>query len=405
MEVTRLLEGKKIILGVTGCIAAYKACNLVRELIKSGAEVRVVLTPSAQSFVSPLTLSTLSKNRVIQKIFPDDLSGNVAVDPWHIEYGVWADLMLIAPCSVNTLAKIAHGFADNALTTLITARRSPMIICPAADHDMYDYEITRDNIASLRARGVYILEAEHGELASGLTGMGRFPEITKIVDSVFAVLSGRSTGLQGKKITVTAGPTFEDIDPVRYIGNRSSGKMGYEIAKAAFLRGAEVTLISGPSSEYVYPEIKFVKARSAGDMLTAVEANIDRETILIMSAAVADYTPVKVSETKIKKEEKGISSIELKNTQDILLSVKGKAGYVIGFALETDNELDNALSKMERKGLDAIVLNSLRDPGSGFEHDTNSITLIDKYGAAVKHSLRSKKEIAHIILDTLTGVK
>lgn len=405
MEVSRLLEGKKIILGVTGCIAAYKACNLVRELIKSGAEVRVVLTPSAQSFVSPLTLSTLSKNRVIQKIFPDDLSGNVAVDPWHIEYGVWADLMLIAPCSVNTLAKIAHGFADNALTTLITARRSPMIICPAADHDMYDYEITRDNIASLRARGVYILEAEHGELASGLTGMGRFPEITKIVDSVFAVLSGRSTGLQGKKITVTAGPTFEDIDPVRYIGNRSSGKMGYEIAKAAFLRGAEVTLISGPSSEYVYPEIKFVKARSAGDMLTAVEANIDRETILIMSAAVADYTPVRVSETKIKKEEKGISSIELKNTQDILLSVKGKAGYVIGFALETDNELDNALSKMERKGLDAIVLNSLRDPGSGFEHDTNSITLIDKYGAAVKHSLRSKKEIAHIILDTLTGVK
>jgi len=405
MEVSRLLEGKKIILGVTGCIAAYKACNLVRELIKSGAEVRVVLTPSAQSFVSPLTLSTLSKNRVIQKIFPDDLSGNVAVDPWHIEYGIWADLMIVAPCSVNTLAKIAHGFADNALTTLITARRSPMILCPAADHDMYDYEITRDNISALRARGVYILEAEHGELASGLTGMGRFPEIVKIVDSVFTVLSGRGTDLLGKKITVTAGPTYEDIDPVRYIGNRSSGKMGYEIAKAAFLRGAEVTLISGPSSEYVYPEIKRVKARSAEEMLTAVEENIDSETTLIMSAAVADYTPAKVSETKIKKEATGLSSIELKNTQDILLSVKGKAGYVIGFALETDNELDNALSKMERKGLDAIVLNSLRDPGSGFEHDTNSITLIGKNGTALKHSLRSKKEIAHIILDTLTGVK
>ncbi len=405
MEVARLLEGKKIVLGVTGCIAAYKACNLVRELIKSGAEVRVVLTPSAQSFVSPLTLSTLSKNRVIQKIFPDDLSGNVAVDPWHIEYGIWADLMIVAPCSVNTLAKIAHGFADNALTTLITARRSPMILCPAADHDMYDYEITRDNISALRARGVYILEAEHGELASGLTGMGRFPEIAKIVDSVFTVLSGRGTDLLGKKITVTAGPTYEDIDPVRYIGNRSSGKMGYEIAKAAFLRGAEVTLISGPSSEYVYPEIKRVKARSAEEMLTAVEENIDSETTLIMSAAVADYTPAKVSETKIKKEATGLSSIELKNTQDILLSVKGKAGYVIGFALETDNELDNALSKMERKGLDAIVLNSLRDPGSGFEHDTNSITLIGKNGTALKHSLRSKKEIAHIILDTLTGVK
>ena len=405
VEVPRLLEGKKIILGVTGCIAAYKACNLVRELIKFGAEVRVVLTPSASAFVSPLTLSTLSKNRVIQKIFPDDLSGNVEVDPWHIEYGIWADLMLIAPCSVNTLAKISMGFADNALTTLVTARRSPMILCPAADHDMYAYEITQEHIATLRKRGVYVVEAEHGELASGLIGMGRFPGISKIIDSVFTVLSGRGTDLKGKKITVTAGPTYEDIDPVRYIGNRSSGKMGFEIAKAAFLRDAEVTLISGPSSEDIYPEIKRIKTRSAADMALAVKENIDSDTTLIMSAAVADFTPANIAGKKIKKEESGLGAIELKNTEDILLSVKGKAGYVIGFALETDNELQNAKMKMERKGLDAIVLNSLKEPGSGFEHDTNSIVFITKDGTTVKHSLRSKKEIAHIILDSISGLR
>ncbi|GJQ32519.1 MAG: hypothetical protein HBSAPP04_13580 [Ignavibacteriaceae bacterium] len=278
-----------------------------------------------------------------------------------------------------------------------------MIICPAADHDMYAYEITQEHIASMRKRGVYVVEAEYGELASGLIGMGRFPEIPKIIDSVFTVLSGRGTDLKGKKITVTAGPTYEDIDPVRYIGNRSSGKMGFEIAKAAFLRGADVTLISGPSSEYIYPEIKRIKTRSAADMAFAVKENIDSETTLVMSAAVADYTPATVSETKIKKESTGLSAIELKNTEDILLAVKGRAGHVIGFALETDNELQNAKMKMERKGLDAIVLNSLREPGSGFEHETNSVTLISKDGTTVKHSLRSKKEIAHIILDSISG--
>lgn len=401
MGAPRLLEGKKIILGVTGCIAAYKSCYLVRELIGTGAEVRVVATPSAAAFVSPLTLSTLSKNRVIQRVFPEDLNGNLEVDPWHIEYGLWADLLLIAPCSVNTLAKIAHGFADNALTTLVTARRSPMIIAPAADHDMYEYSITQENIDSLRKRGVYVIDAEYGELASGLTGTGRFPEIGKIVDAVYTVISGRGRDLAGWKITVTGGPTYEDIDPVRFIGNRSSGKMGYEIAKAAFTRGAEVTLVSGPSNEYIYPEIKTVKVRSASEMAEAVRANINGDSTLIMSAAVADFKPKEAKPKKIKKEGGEPAPIELTKTVDILTLVTGIAGYTIGFALETDNELANAKRKMKEKGLDAIVLNSLQEPGSGFEYDTNSVTILEKDGTEVKHSLRSKKEIAHLILDTL----
>lgn len=403
MSRSGFLSGKKIILGVTGCIAAYKSCNLVRDLIKLGAEVRVVITPSASAFVSPLTLSTLSKNRVIRNIFPDDLNGNVEVDPWHIEYGIWADLMIVAPCSVNTLAKINAGFADNALTTLITARRSPLILCPAADHDMYEYDITQSNIKSLAERGVFIVEAEHGELASGLTGIGRFPENQKIIDAIYTVVSGRKKDLTGKKIVVTAGPTYEDIDPVRFLGNRSSGKMGYQIANAAFQRGADVTLISGPSHEYIYPEIKKISIRSASEMAKAVQGSVSKENTLIMSAAVADFTPSTIADKKIKKETGGISSIELKETEDILASISGKFGYVVGFALETDNEMVNAFSKLERKGLDVIVLNSLKDEGSGFEFDTNSVTILKQDGSSNKYPLQSKKEIAHLILDAIAG--
>jgi phosphopantothenoylcysteine decarboxylase/phosphopantothenate--cysteine ligase len=403
MSRSGFLSGKKIILGVTGCIAAYKSCNLVRDLIKLGAEVRVVITPSASAFVSPLTLSTLSKNRVIRNIFPDDLNGNVEVDPWHIEYGIWADLMIVAPCSVNTLAKINAGFADNALTTLITARRSPLILCPAADHDMYEYDITQSNIKSLAERGVFIVEAEHGELASGLTGIGRFPENQKIIDAIYTVVSGRKKDLTGKKLVVSAGPTYEDIDPVRFLGNRSSGKMGYQIANAAFQRGADVTLISGPSHEYVYPEIKKISIRNASEMAKAVQGSVSKENTLIMSAAVADFTPSTIADKKIKKETGGISSIELKETEDILASIGGKFGYVVGFALETDNEMVNAFSKLERKGLDVIVLNSLKDEGSGFEFDTNSVTILKQDGSSNKYPLQSKKEIAHLILDAIAG--
>jgi phosphopantothenoylcysteine decarboxylase/phosphopantothenate--cysteine ligase len=399
------LTGKKIILGVTGCIAAYKSCLLVRELVKNGADVRVVLTPSASEFVSPLTLSTLSRNKVIQGIFPAQKGPVVEADPWHIEYGLWADLMVIAPASINTVAKMAMGFADNALTTLVTARRSPLLVCPAADVDMYEYPLTQRNLMMLEDQGVYVLEAESGELASGLNGKGRLPETGKIVDAIKLILYTGSAkkDLSGQKILVTAGPTYEDIDPVRYLGNRSSGKMGFEIAKAAWLRGADVILVSGPSSLSVYPEISRKNVRTAEQMKKAVEENLTGDTILIMAAAVADFTPSSPGEKKIKKTEKA-PLIELSFTDDILLSVKERPKRLaVGFALETDNEEQNALDKMIRKNLDMIILNSLNDTGSGFEYDTNLVTMIERNGEKVRTGLLTKTEIAHKILDKIAA--
>lgn len=397
------LRGKKILLGVTGCIAAYKACNLVRDLIKAGAEVRVVLTPSALSFVTPLTLSTLSKNKVIVDVLPKSQGGDYEASPWHIEYGIWADIMLVAPASINTVAKITHGFADNALTTLVTALRSPLLVCPAADLDMYQYPVTQENLNTLRKRGVYILEAETGELASGLSGIGRFPENGKIIDAVYSILRGNNLDLSGKNVLVTAGPTYEDIDPVRYLGNRSSGKMGFEIAKAAYLRGASVTLISGPSNQSAYPEIRRINVRSAEQMKNTVELEMVNNDVLIMSAAVADFTPKAASTQKIKKGGTA-PVIELDFTEDILSSLNKSGKFVIGFALETENEIDNAAKKLERKGLDLIVLNSLNEAGAGFENDTNAITILDKSGEKIRHNLSSKSEIAHLILDRIVVI-
>ncbi|MCK6603381.1 MAG: bifunctional phosphopantothenoylcysteine decarboxylase/phosphopantothenate--cysteine ligase CoaBC [Ignavibacteriaceae bacterium] len=397
------LTGKKIILGVTGCIAAYKSCLLVRELVKNGADVRVVLTPSASEFVSPLTLSTLSRNKVIQGIFPAQKGPVVEADPWHIEYGLWADLMVIAPASINTVAKMAMGFADNALTTLVTARRSPLLVCPAADVDMYEYPLTQRNLKLLEDQGAYILEAESGELASGLTGKGRLPETGKIVEAIKLILYTGSTqkDLAGRKVLVTAGPTYEDIDPVRYLGNRSSGKMGFEIAKAAWLRGADVTLVAGPSSLALYPEITRMNVRTADQMKKAVEENLTEDTILIMAAAVADFTPSAPGEKKIKKAETA-PVIELRFTDDILFSLKERPKKLaVGFALETDNEEQNAVDKMNRKNLDMIILNSLNDTGSGFEYDTNLVTMIERSGEKVKTGLLTKTEIAHKILDKI----
>ncbi len=252
-----ILQGKKILLGVTGCIAAYKSTFLIRDFIKRGAEVKVIMTPSATEFITPLTLSTLSENEVIVNIFPKTKNESTSLNTWHIDYALWADLMIVAPATVNTVAKIAKGYADNALTTLVAALRCPLIIAPAADIDMYDNKINQINLKTIREVGHFIVDAEEGELASGLNGTGRLADINKIIDAAELVLSGYKKDLLGKKILVTAGPTFEDIDPVRFIGNRSSGKMGFQIAKAAFLRGAEVTLISGPSKENYYPEINF----------------------------------------------------------------------------------------------------------------------------------------------------
>ncbi len=395
-----IFRGKKILLGVTGCIAAYKSAYIVRELIKSGAEVKVVMTPSATEFITPLTLSTLSRNEVIISMFPADKKSNTSFSTGHIENAMWADLMIIAPSTVNTVAKVAHGFADNALTTLVSALRCPLLLAPAADVDMYQNPLTQQNIKKLEELGHYIINAEEGELASGLSGKGRLAGIDKILDAAELILSGYKKDLTGKKILVTAGPTFEDIDPVRFIGNRSSGKMGFELAKAAFLRGAGVTLISGQSCEISYPEINLIKIRSAADMKKAVEKEIKNNDALIMSAAVADYKPSILSKSKIKKEDK-LSSVKLTETEDILASLDKGNKIVVGFALETNNELQNAQKKLKNKNLDMIVLNSLKDKNSGFEFDTNKVTIINKTGRKINLPLLSKFQTANKILNEI----
>ena len=392
-----VLNGKKIVLGVTGCIAAYKSAYLVRDLIKRGVEVRVVMTPAATQFITPLTLSTLSNNSVIVNIFPDSTNSNTNLTTWHIDLARWADIILIAPATVNTIAKIANGFADNALTTLVSAARSLVTIAPAADVDMYQNPVTQENILKLEALGYYIIHSEEGELASGLSGFGRLADLNKIIEATELLLSNNKKDLRGKRILVTAGPTFEDIDPVRFIGNRSSGKMGFALAKVAYLRSAKVTLISGPTAENVYPEIKRINVRSSGEMKKAVEKELKENDVLIMSSAVADYKPVKTSKQKLKKEDK-LSEIKLSPTEDILASIKKDRKIVIGFALETSNELANAKKKLKEKNLDMIVLNSLKDKESGFEIDTNKITILKKTGKAIKFPLISKFQAANKIL-------
>jgi phosphopantothenoylcysteine decarboxylase/phosphopantothenate--cysteine ligase len=396
------LNGKKILLGVTGCIAAYKSCFIVRKLIKRGAEVKVVLTPSATEFITPLTLATLSHNEVIVNTFPRSQKDGTNLSTWHIDYAFWADLMLVAPATINTIAKISYGFADNALTTLVTALRSPLLIAPAADVDMYNNQINQENLSKLEKLGHYIIYPESGELASGLSGEGRLADTNKIIDAVELILSGYSKDLIGKKILVSAGPTYEDIDPVRYIGNRSSGKMGYAISNAAYLRGADVTLISGPSSQNIYPEIKMIKVRSASEMERAIKKEIDKNNLLIMSAAVSDFRPIKTASNKIKKEIR-IMDLKLELNPDILSSIKTKKTKVIGFALETQNELSNAKKKLKEKHLDMIVLNS---PGkeSGFEVDTNKVTIIKQDGKSVKLPLLSKFQVANKILSEVENI-
>jgi phosphopantothenoylcysteine decarboxylase/phosphopantothenate--cysteine ligase len=394
------LSGKKIILGVTGGIAAYKACWLTRELIKRGAEVKVVMTPSALQFVQPLTFSSLSKNEVVVNIFPENQINGTSMKTWHIDLVRWADLMIIAPCTVNTAAKIAAGISDNALLTVVLALRSPLLIAPAADIDMYENKITQKNLRTLEDTGYTIIKAEKGELASGLEGEGRMADINKIADAAEVILLGYKRDLQNKKVLVTAGPTNEDIDPVRFIGNRSSGKMGYNIAKAAYLRGAEVTLISGPVSESIYPEVKVINVRTAEEMKKAVDAEMVSNDILIMAAAVADYKPIKISDRKLKKED-NLDMIKLTQTEDILSTLKGSGKKVIGFALETDNETENARKKLKNKLLDMIVLNSLKDKNSGFEHNTNKITVIHKNGEQIDFPLESKFRAANRIISEI----
>jgi len=400
----KIFKNKKILFGVTGCIAAYKAAFLTRELKNLGAEVKVIMTPSATEFISPLTLSTLSGNPVIINTFPSSKTGNSDMGTWHIDSALWADLMIIAPCTINTVAKIAHGFADNALTTIVTALRSPLLVAPAADVDMYQNKITQRNIQTLKDFGINVLDAEEGELASGLNGKGRLPELNKIIDASALILSGFKKNLVNKNILITAGPTYEDIDPVRFIGNRSSGKMGYWLAKAAYLRGANVTLISGPSSEFIYPEVNFISVRSANEMEKIVKQNLKENEILIMSAAVADYSPQKKAPNKIKKENK-LTSIQLKESNDILASIDKKDKFVVGFALETENGITNAKKKLKNKNLDMIVLNILKTNQSGFDTDTNKIKILKKNGSEKDYPVQSKFLVANNILSQIVERK
>ena len=391
-----MLQGKKILLGISGSIAAYKSANLVRLLIKAGAEVRIVMTPASKEFVSPLTLSTLSKNNVLS-----DLSDN---DAWsnHVLLGRWADIMLIAPLSCNTLAKMANGLCDNLLSAVYLSATCPVIVAPAMDEDMWLHGSTKNNLKIIKSYGNTIIPVESGELASGLFGDGRMAEPETILNRVTDFLLFTNE-LKGKKVLVTAGPTYEALDPVRYIGNHSSGKMGIAIANEFLRRGADVTLVLGPSLLLPAVNIKVIKISSAEEMFNACVAIFDGMDIAVMSAAVADYTPVQFSDNKIKKHT-DLFSVEFKKTKDILKhlgTIKKEGQLLVGFALETIHEKKYALNKLVEKKADLIVLNSLNDIGAGFGYDTNKITIFDKKGQEYHFETKSKTEVAIDIVNTI----
>lgn len=395
-----MLSGKKILVGVTGSIAAYKTILLVRLLVKEGAEVKVIMTPSAKDFVTPLTFSTLSKNKVLIDLFNETSWAN------HVEMGRWADVLLIAPLSCNTLAKMANGFCDNLLLALYLSATCPVIVAPAMDEDMWHHSSTKANIEKITSFGNSIIPVERGELASGLYGEGRMAEPESILQYLQHFFF-RNKELEGTKILVTAGPTYEAIDPVRFIGNHSSGKMGVAIAEEFAARGAEVTLILGPSNIKVNKDINIVNVVSAAEMYEACINNFSQNNTIVMAAAVADYSPMEFSSRKIKKTEE-VFSIELKRTNDILKKlgeVKRDDQIVAGFALETNNEKGNALSKLEKKNIDLIVLNSLNDEGAGFGTNTNKIAIFDKHGNEFQFETKSKELVAKDIVNTIIQYK
>jgi phosphopantothenoylcysteine decarboxylase/phosphopantothenate--cysteine ligase len=397
-----VLHKKHILLGVTGGIAAYKIPYLVRDLCKAGADVRVVMTDAAKEFVTPLTLSTLSGHEVIAGIFPAAEANIVDAGTWHIKLGQWADVMLIAPATANVLAKLAHGEADTAVTTLALALRCPLMVAPAMDVDMWRHAATQANVTSLRERGVSVLPPETGELASGLKGPGRLPETAALLQAIDDVVSGTRRDLKGKRLVVTAGPTQEALDAVRFLGNRSSGKMGFALANAAAQRGADVTLIAGPVGLQTPPNVRRVDVESAAEMYTAVIRQ-KKCHALIMAAAVADFTPVKAFDKKLKKDSipGGTLRVELRKTRDILAEVgrKNRKTLLVGFALETNNGLRNARAKLKEKHLDLVVLNNPKEKGAGFGTDTNVVTLIARSGKADRLKRMAKYDVANVILD------
>lgn len=389
------LENKKIIIGITGGIAAYKINYLVRDFVKAGAEVRIVMTKPTEDFVSPLTLSTLSRNKVYTDFYDENKTWNN-----HVELALWADVMLIAPCTANTLAKIANGICDNFLMAVYMSAKCPVIIAPAMDLDMYAHPAVTRNLNIAESFGHKIIPAEYGELASGLIGQGRLAEPETIFRTVGNEFTDTDATFAGKKILITAGPTYENIDPVRFIGNHSSGKMGFDLAKEAAKRGAEVTLISGPSSQKTDDKnINVYRVTSAQEMFDEVFKHYENTDIAIMSAAVADYTPKVKAAEKIKKNEQELT-IELIKNKDILRTMGEKKThqFLVGFALETQNEEENAKGKLVKKNLDMIVLNSLRDEGAGFANATNKIKIFTPTEEQ-SFTLKSKEEVACDILN------
>lgn len=396
----RPLDGRRILLGITGSIAAYKAAVLCRLLKTAGADVRVVMTPLAKQFITPLTMATLSKNPILVEFFdPENGAWNS-----HVALGEWADCYLIAPATANTLAKMATGVADNLLLTTYLSARCPVVVAPAMDLDMYAHEATQQNLRTLAARDVRIVEPEEGELASGLQGKGRMAEPDRIAAFVGGLLDEKKKTLAGKRLIVTAGATIEAIDPVRFISNHSSGKMGYAIAGELAARGAAVTLVTGRTSLPTPAGVERVDVLSAAEMYEAAVGAFDASDGAVMCAAVADYTPAHVSDTKIKKGDGGLT-IELRRTRDIAAELGARKGgrVLVGFALETDDEEAHAEAKLTKKNFDFIVLNSLRDPGAGFRGDTNKVTLIDRAGRE-ELPLMSKREVAARIADKLETI-
>lgn len=399
-----MLKDKNIILGITGSIAAYKAAILVRLLVKCGANVKVIMTPLAKEFITPLTMATLAKNPVLVEFYnPENGDWNS-----HVDLGLWADLMLIAPASANTMAKMANGIADNLLLTTYLSIRKKVIIAPAMDLDMYAHATTQRNVRQLQQDGADIIEASTGDLASGLSGKGRMQEpecIVEYLDNYFTHLDyPELSKFKGKKVLLTAGPTYEPVDPVRFIGNHSSGKMGYAIAVHLAFAGAEVTLISGPSELSLSDgRILRLPVETADQMFHVVKDHMASYDIAILAAAVSDYKTKSVSTQKIKSKRESLS-IELTETEDIAYYLgknKKQNQLLIGFALETENELENAHAKLERKNFDAIVLNSLNDAGAGFKSDNNKISIIDKHNNLNKYELKNKKAVALDILNKI----
>ncbi|GAC1420806.1 MAG: bifunctional phosphopantothenoylcysteine decarboxylase/phosphopantothenate--cysteine ligase CoaBC [Flavisolibacter sp.] len=395
-----MLQGKKIVIGITGSIAAYKIPLLVRLFIKAGAEVRIIMTPSSMDFVSRLTLATLSANPVMVDLFEGDAWTN------HVAWGRWADVFLIAPLSCNSMGKMAGGICDNFLLATYLSATCPVIVAPAMDEDMWHHPATKENVEKLRSHGCTLIDVRYGALASGLTGLGRMAEPEEIFTRVQQWFHSDKR-LDGKKVLVTAGPTYESIDPVRFIGNHSSGKMGFALAEELAGRGAVVVLVSGPVHMTPHhKEIKLIKVTTAEQMYEVSLKDASSYDIMILAAAVSDYTPVTVASEKIKKKEEELL-IALKKTKDILSSIgkiKTNQQLLVGFALETNNEKENALKKMTGKNVDLMILNSLKDQGAGFSKDTNKVTLFFRDGKEVNLALKSKTALAKDIVDALTAL-